>query len=148
MIRTVIAGAVLTAGLLASSGVAAAQGAPAAQPAAPFTAADAAPFLGEWALDLQGPNGPGVFTLIVKVEKEKVLGEISGATSEPQPITDISRSGESLLLRYTFNYEGTAVDAVVQLTPAPERKTTAQIDFAGGAYVMTGTATRKEKVAP
>lgn len=147
MIRTVIVGAVLTMGLFASTG-ASAQVATAAQPAAPFTAADAAPFLGEWTLDLQGPNGPGVFTLIVKAEEEKVVGEISGAASEPQAITDITRSGESLVLRYTFNYEGSAVDAAVQLTPAPDRKTTAQIDFAGGAYVMTGTATKKEKVAP
>lgn len=147
MIRTVIVGLALSAGLLASSG-AAAQGATAAQPAGSFTAADAAPFIGEWTLDLQGPNGPGVFTLIVKVEKEKVLGEITGATTEPQAITDITRTGESLVLRYTFNYEGNAVDAAVRLTPAPEVKMNAQIDFADGAYVMTGTATKKETVAP
>jgi hypothetical protein len=37
------------------------------------------------------------------------------------------------------------VDAVVSLTAAEEGKLNAQIDFAGGAYVMTGTATKNEK---
>jgi hypothetical protein len=30
-------------------------------------------------------------------------------------------------------------------TPAADGKMAARIDFAGGAYVMTGTATKKEK---
>jgi hypothetical protein len=110
------------------------------------TAVDAAPFIGDWTLDLQGQNGPGAFDLAVKVEKEKVVAEITSATMATQPITDVTRAGESLVLSYTFNYEGNAVDAVVKLTPASEGKTNAQIDFAGGAYVMSGTATKKEKV--
>ena len=79
MIRTVIVGTALIAGLLTPTDVAAGQVASAAQPAAQVTAADAAPFIGEWTLDLQGPNGPGAFDLTVKVEKEKVVGEIAGA---------------------------------------------------------------------
>jgi hypothetical protein len=35
---------------------------------------------------------------------------------------------------------------VATLTPDKDRKTTtAQMDFAGGAYVMNGSATKKEK---
>jgi hypothetical protein len=144
MIRTLIAGTVLIAGVLTPSHVAA--GPAATQSAAQVTAADAAPFIGDWTLDLQGQNGPGAFDLAVKVEKEKVVGEITSATMATQPIADVTRAGESLVLSYTFNYEGNAVDAVVKLTPASEGKTNAQIDFAGGAYVMSGTATKKEKV--
>ena len=40
---------------------------------------------------------------------------------------------------------GNAIDAVVSLMPGTDGKTAAQIDFAGGAYTMTGTATKKEK---
>ena len=145
MIRTVIAGTALIAELLTPSHVAAGPAASALQSAAQVTAADAAPFIGDWTLDLQGQNGPGAFDLTVKVEKEKVVGEITGATLATQPITDVTRAGQSLVLSYTFNYEGNAVDAVVRLTPAPEGKTDAQIDFAGGAYIMSGTATKKEK---
>ena len=144
MIRTLIAGTILIAGVLTPSRVAA--GPAATQSPAQVTAADAAPFIGDWTLDLQGQNGPGAFDLAVKVEKEKVVGEITSATMATQPIADVTRAGESLVLSYTFNYEGNAVDAVVKLTPALEGKTNAQIDFAGGAYVMSGTATKKGKV--
>jgi hypothetical protein len=145
MIRTVFAGTLLIAGLITPPHVAAAPAAGVAQAGAQVTAADAAPFIGDWTLDLQGQNGPGAFDLAVKVEKEKVVGEITGATMGTQPIADVTKAGQSLVLRYTFNYEGNAVDAAVKLTPAPEGKTTAEIDFAGGAYIMSGTATRKEK---
>jgi hypothetical protein len=64
MIRTLITSAALVAGLLA-------------QAPAPLTPADAAPFIGQWTLALEGPNGPGTFQLTVKVEKEKVVGEIA-----------------------------------------------------------------------
>ena len=145
MIRTAIVSTVLIAGLLSPSGVTAARPSVAMQSAAQVTAADATPFLGDWTLSLEGPNGPAAFDLTVKVEKEKVVGEITGGTMPTQPIADITKADQSLVLSYSFNYEGNPVSAVVRLTPAPEGKTNAQIDFAGGAYVMTGTAARKTK---
>ncbi|MEO8077751.1 MAG: hypothetical protein ABI818_15590, partial [Acidobacteriota bacterium] len=62
---------VMTVGvsLLALSSVASAKG---VQAAAQVSAADAAPFLGEWTLAMQGPNGPASFTLSVSADKEKV----------------------------------------------------------------------------
>jgi hypothetical protein len=104
-----------------------------------------APFVGDWTLTLQGPNGPGAFDLSVKVEKEKVVGEISSEQLPKQPIANIMIADKTLVLGYSFMWEGNPVDTVVSLTPAAEGKTTAQIDFAGGAYVMTGTAAKKDK---
>jgi hypothetical protein len=141
MIRTIIAGTALIAGLLTPAVVAAGQAANAAQ----VTAVDASPFIGDWTLDLQGPNGPGAFDLTVKVEKEKVVAEITGETTATQPITDVAKADKSLVLSYSFMYEGNPVDAVVRLTPGAEGKMNAQIAFAGGAYVMSGNATKKEK---
>lgn len=109
------------------------------------TAIDAAPFLGDWTLALQGPNGPGNFDLSVKVEKDKVVGEIGSEQLPKQAITDISKVDKKLLLRYSFMYEGNPVDTLVTLTPADDGKVAAQIDFAAGAYVMTGTAAKKDK---
>ena len=144
-----IAGAALAAGLgLGPPFLIEHPTAQAAQPAAQISPADAAPYLGDWILELQGPNGPGTFDLNVKVDKEKVVGQIATPTLETQAITDITKSGDNLVLRYTFNYEGSPVDAAVYLMPAPEAKDgkrKAQIDFAGGAYVMTGTAAKKEQ---
>ena len=109
-----------------------------------ISAADAAPFVGEWALALQGPNGPAAFTLSIGVQKETVTAEIASDVLGKQPITSMALVEKSLVLDYSFNYDGNPVTAVVSVTPDKEGKTTAQIDFAGGAYVMTGTATRKE----
>jgi len=147
MTRTIILNTILIAGLLASSDLHAGPATAAAQSAAQVTAADAAPFIGEWTLDLQSQDGPRTFALVVKVEKEKetVVGEITGTTTGPQPITDVTRSDKSLVLRYAFDYQGNPVPTVVSLTPAPDNKMNAQIDFAGGAYIMSGTATKKEK---
>jgi hypothetical protein len=144
MIRTTLASMALVAGLLTPAASAAAVD-QSAQPAAQVTPADAAPFIGDWTMDLQGPNGPGTFDLTVKAEKEKVVADISVATMPAQAITDVTKADQSLVLSYTFNYEGNPVDAVVKLTPAPEGKTKAEIAFAQGAYIMTGTAAKKEK---
>jgi hypothetical protein len=105
--------------------------------------ADVAPFVGEWTLELEGPNGPGTFTLKVTTEKEKVTAEIGSEAMPAQPISTISIEEKSLVLGYSFTWEGNNVDAVVSLTPEKEGKTAAQIDFAGGAYVMTGRGTKK-----
>ena len=141
MIRTIVAGTALIAGLLTPAVAAAGQAPNAAQ----VTAVDASPFIGDWTLDLQGPNGPGAFDLTVKVEKEKVVAEITGETTPTQPITDVAKADKSLVLSYSFIYEGNPVEAVVRLTPATDGKMNAQIAFAGGAYVMSGNATKKEK---
>ena len=140
MIRSIIVATVLVAGLGTVPKVAAS----AAQAGAQVTAADAAPFVGDWTLAMQGQNGPATFELSVKVEKDKVVAEIKGGEMPVQPITDVSKTEKSLVLRYSFDYQGNAVPTAVSLIPADGGKTTAEIDFAGGAYVMTGTATKKE----
>lgn len=147
MIRTVLATGALTATLLGAPVVRAVRAdAPmTAQAAGQVTTADAAPFIGDWTLALQGPNGPGTFDLSLNVEKEKVIGEIASDQLAKQPITQMSMAARSLTLGFSFTWEGNPVDAVVSLTPAADGKVTAQIDFAGGAYIMSGPATKKEK---
>jgi hypothetical protein len=108
------------------------------------TPESAAAFLGDWTLTTQGPNGPGTFAVSVKVDAGKVVGEISSDAQPRQSITDISTSGPGLVLRYVFDYQGMPVPVVVTLTPAKE-KVDAQLDFADGAYVMAGTATKNAK---
>jgi hypothetical protein len=144
MNRSALAGAALVAALLTPCMATAGPALPTTQAAAQATAADAAPFVGEWTMALEGPNGPATFDLSVKVENDKVVGEITGGATAAQPFTSITKADQSLYLGYLFNYEGNPVDAVVRLTPA-DGKMTAGIDFAGGAYVLTGSATKKDK---
>ena len=146
MMKTFLRGMALGVSVLAlSHAVADKSVAGTVQGTSQVSAADAAPFLGDWTLALQGPNGPGSFALSISVEKEKVTAEIASEQLAKQPISTISLAGKSLVLGYSFLYEGSSVDAAVSMTPDKDGKMTAQIDFAGGAYLMTGTATKKEK---
>jgi hypothetical protein len=79
----------------------------------------------------------------VKTELDKVVGEISAAEQPKQFIPEAWMAEKALRLRYTFDYQGNPIEAIVTLTPAPEGKTSAVIEFAGGAYVMNGTAAKK-----
>jgi hypothetical protein len=145
MIRTGIATTALVAGLLSSVAAPAHAGRSVLAAAAQATAADAAPFLGEWTLNLEGPNGPAVFDLAVKVDADKVVGEIKSEQMPPTTITDVSKTDKGLVLKFSFDYQGNQVAAVVTMTPGTDGKTSAQIDFADGAYVVTGAAVKKEK---
>jgi len=109
---------------------------------AQVSASDAAPFIGDWTLTMDGQNGPALFALKLKVDGDKVTGEISSEQMAPTAIADIKKADKSLVLSYTFDYQGMPVGAVITLTPADD-KTAATIDFAGGAYVMNGTAAKK-----
>jgi hypothetical protein len=142
---TLLATAILLASMPQTPAPAgAAQTQTAATAAAPLTVAQLAPFLGDWTLDMQGPNGPAAFTLSVRSEADKPAADITSDQMPKQPISDFSMSEKSLVLGYSFNYEGNPVSAVIYLTPDEKGETRATIDFAGGAYVMNGTAKKKE----
>jgi hypothetical protein len=144
MIGTIVLStALVTAWLATSHALLPMQGA-AVQTPRQATPGEAARFVGDWTLALQGPNGPGTFALAVKVENEKVVGEITAEQLPKQAITDISMDKDRLVLSYTFTYQGNPVDAVVSLAPQKDDTVAARIDFAGGAYTMTGPATKKD----
>jgi len=123
--------AVLILCALVFSTYAAAQSAPAAPTA--ITPAQAAPFAGDWTLNLQGQRGDVEFAVSVKTENGKVLAEVSSDQQPKQTVTDVSRSGDTMTLRYSFDYQGTPVPVVATLTLDGE-KLKASFDFAGGAY--------------
>jgi hypothetical protein len=115
--------------------------APAAAPAA-ATPQSAAAFLGDWTLAAQGPNGATNFDLSIKADAGKLVAEIASDVQAKQAISTITKTDTGLVLRYGFDYQGMAIPAVVTLTPAAD-KVGVQIDFADGAYVLEGTATKK-----
>ena len=144
---TLFATALLTASLTLAPGsdatVAFAAPAQAAAAAPTIAPADLAPFLGEWTLALSGPNGPATMVLSVRTEKDKPAADLTSEAMPKQSISDFSMSDKSLVMGYSFTYEGNPVSAVIYLTPVLDAGMNAQIDFAGGAYVMNGTATKK-----
>jgi hypothetical protein len=116
---------------------------PVAPPAAPvaLTAADAKALLGDWTIVAEGMQGPATFTLTLKADGEKTLGELTSDVMAATTITDITRTGETVRLRYSFDYEGNPIPTVITLTPGGESLEVV-FDFADGAYLMSGTATR------
>lgn len=110
---------------------------------APPTAAEAAPFMGDWTIAAESQMGPTAMALTIKIEADKVQGEISSEQMPKTVITDVVKSGPSLLLRYSFDFQGMAIPVVVTLTPGAT--VAVSIDFAGGAFVMAGTATKVAK---
>lgn len=144
MFRRLALSSLLMAVIMGTS-IAAQTQAPAAPPGpTPATPENAAAFLGDWTLSGSGANGPAEFTLTVKAEKSTVIAEITLPQIGPQKITDISKAGPSLVLKYNFDYQGSPIPVVLSLTPRGD-KVEMTMDFAGGSYQMTGTATKKVK---
>jgi hypothetical protein len=145
---TLVAAAMLAASVTfgAVPGATPAVAAPEQAAAAPSIApADLAPFLGDWTLTLSGPNGPASMDLSVKTEKDKPAADLTSEVMPKQSIADFSMADKILVMGYSFTWEGNAVSAVISMTPAADGPMKAQIDFAGGAYVMAGTAAKKDK---
>jgi hypothetical protein len=115
---------------------------PAAVSAQAVAPADAKPFLGGWILGMETPMGAVSFDLTVKDTDGKVTGQISSEIAPAQPITDVTKSGESLVLKYTLDFQGTPIPAKITMTPAGE-KMTASLDFADGQFTLDANVTKK-----
>lgn len=145
---TLVAATVLAASVTFGAGPEAAAARPVSRQAAAapsIAAADLAPFLGDWTLTLSGPNGPATMVLSIRTEKDKPAGDLSSDAMPKQAISDFSMADKTLVMNYSFTWEGNPVSAVISMMPAADGPMKAQIDFAGGAYVMTGTAAKKDK---
>jgi hypothetical protein len=137
MMRSLVLWSLVVFGLLSTAGAGFSQAPAAATPES------AAAFIGDWTLSAQGDQGPAQFGLSVKVEEGKLVASIAMGQGGTQPITDISLSGKTLVLRYNIDYNGNAIDVSVSITPGGD-KAALQIAFAGGAYTMSGTAEKKK----
>jgi hypothetical protein len=148
VVMTVVAATVLAASVSFGAGFEVAPAGTISQQAAAapsIAPADLAPFLGDWALTLNGPDRAAAMVLSIRSEKDKPAGDLSSEAMPKQAISDFSMADKTLVMNYSFTWEGNPVSAVISMTPAADGPMKAQIDFAGGAYVMTGTAAKKDK---
>jgi hypothetical protein len=104
---------------------------------------DAAKFIGGWTLGMETPQGAMSMNLTVKDDGGKVAGSItSDMQPEAQAISDISKDGDNLVLKYMLDFQGQAIPAKITLTPDGDKMKVA-FDFADGQFVMDGSATKK-----
>ncbi len=114
---------------------------------APPTAAQLAPFLGDWALSMSMGATEAGFALAIKGDGGKASATI---TAEGQPainVTDISAVGNNLILKFSMSIQGTPISSVLTLTPdgAGLRANMAIMD---GQYEMAGSAVKQAPGAP
>lgn len=113
----------------------------AAQALAP---ADAGAFMGSWTLSLDSPQGPFEQSMILRDESGKVIAELSNQMQpDVQKVTDVSKNGEDLILKFAGNFQGNPFDAVITLTPDGTDKCKVVFDVNAGMFTMNGTGVKK-----
>ena len=109
-----------------------------------LTVADLGIFAGEWTLTLDSPQGAFEQSVVFKDEGGKAVAEMTSAIQpEAQKVTDISKSGSDVVLKFAGNFQGNPFDAAVTLTPDGTDKCKVTFDVNGGQFTMSGTGTKK-----
>ena len=106
--------------------------------------ADAGAFMGSWTLALDTPQGNFEQSMVLKDEAGKVIAEISNQmTPDVQKVTDVSKKGDDLILKFAGNFQGNPFDAVITMTPDGTDKCKVMFDVNSGMFTMSGTGTKK-----
>ena len=108
-----------------------------------LTAADLGSFMGTWTLMLDSPQGPFEQELVFKEEGGKIMAEISNQMLGTTKVTDVSKDGSNVVLKYAGDFQGQAFDAAVTLTPDGTDKCKVSFDVNGGQFSMSGSGTKK-----
>jgi hypothetical protein len=111
-------------------------------PAAPLATADVATFMGAWVLTLDSPQGPFALTMTLTDAEGKVACELASDVMPTQKVTDISKAGNDLVLKYQGDFQGQAFAAKITLTPVDD-KLGVNFDVMDGQFMMSGVGTKK-----
>jgi len=112
--------------------------------AAQLAPADAGAFMGSWTLALDTPQGNFEQSLVLKDEAGKAVGEMSSQMApDVQKVTDVTKKGDELILKFAGNFQGNAFDATITMTPDGSDKCKVTFDVNGGQFTMSGTGTKK-----
>src|SRR6187455_94292 len=72
---------------------------------------DAKPFMGGWAIGLETPQGNMVMNLTIKDAEGKVAANVSNEMMGEAAISDVTKAGETLVLKYTMDIQGQSIPA-------------------------------------
>ena len=117
--------------------------APVVSKAQSLSTADAGAFMGNWTMSMESPQGPFEQELALKDKDGKVIGELTNAVMAPTTITDITKSGTDLVMKYEGNYQGNSFAATLTMSPEGANKAKVVFDVNGGTFTMSGSATKK-----
>jgi len=106
-----------------------------------LASADAKPWVGEWTLTIQGGRGPQERALTIKDMSGKVAATLGGGRGGPVEITDVSKKGNDLVLKFKQQGRGGEVDVVMTL--AMEADGTLKVSQELGGNTQSGTGKKK-----
>jgi hypothetical protein len=98
--------------------------------------------MGAWVITLESPQGPFAMTLTVSDNAGNAAAELTSDIMPAQKVTDISKSGDDLVLKYQGDFQGQAFAAKITLTPTDD-KLGVNFDVMDGQFMMTGVGTKK-----
>jgi len=102
-------------------------------------ASEAQAFIGDWSATFESPQGELVIDIVIADAAGKEMATVgSEMLGGMQLVTDISKSGDNLVMRYEIDAQGQIAPVALTLSPAGA----ATMDFADGTFVMEGTATK------
>ena len=108
-----------------------------------LTVADLGSFAGEWTLTLDTPQGAFDQSLVFKDEAGKAIAEMHNDMAGTQKVTDITKDGANLVLKFAGNFQGNPFDAAITLTPDGTDKLKVTFDVNSGQFTMSGTGVKK-----
>jgi hypothetical protein len=136
--------AVFLAALTSTAGtIAAHQPTAAAVQAAIATAEDAKPFLGRWTTTFDSPQGAVTFDIEIHLDTGDPGATVSNSLIGDAEVSDVTKAGASLVLRYVAEVQGTQVPVSIALVPDGETLK-ADFSFMDGQYAASSVATRKK----
>ncbi len=103
---------------------------------------EATAFIGSWTISIQGDFALEI-PLVLEDQGGKVAANVGGfdPSAGMTAVTDITRSGEGILLRYDIDAQGQIVPASMMITPRGDGHA-AVFEVADGAFTVDGTATK------
>lgn len=106
--------------------------------------AEAAAFVGNWTISVDSPQGPLEQTVDIKDASGKLSALLTSPVAPgPTEITDISKAGSDLILKFAGEFQGQAFTAAITLAPESDNKAKVTFDIMDGMFVMAGTGEKK-----
>lgn len=106
-------------------------------------ASQAQAFLGSWVVQFSSDMGPFAMNVDIRDAGGKVAATLSQADmGMQQEITDIQKSGESLVLNFDGDFQGQAFSAALSFEPPAGDQSEVWFDINAGQFGMGGTGTR------
>ena len=111
-----------------------------AQDGSGLSVSDAEEFMGEWNVTMLTPQGEATVTLALEDMDGKVVGKVTSEFAGEVVVSDISKSGDNLVLKYVTDMQGQPIPVSATLTRVGD-DISVNFDFAG-QFAFEGTGSR------